>query len=127
MKRTIAAISLVLAFAFASFGAATMMAQHPSATLTQKQLVSLLASAHTKADHLRLAQYYHAKSQDYLAQSKEHEASAEAYRKNPFTNNAKFKTGTVDHCDYFVQSFKDDAAKMDDLAKMHEAMASDEK
>lgn len=50
---------------------------------------------------------------------------AEAYKKNPMTNSSKFATGTVDHCEYFAQSFKEMATKMQELADMHEQMAKD--
>ncbi len=104
-----------------------MAAQHTSEKLSNKQLVALISTANTKADHMRLAHYYHAKAQDFLAESREHEASAEAYRKNPMVSGSKFKTGTIDHCDYVTKSLKEDAVEMNELAAMHEAMATDAK
>jgi hypothetical protein len=41
------------------------------------------------------------------------------------TNSSKFATGTVNHCEYFAQSFKEMATKMQELADMHEQMAKD--
>jgi hypothetical protein len=119
--------SLVFVVSVACLSALPVSAQHKAEKLSKAQVVSLVATARTKADHLRLASYYHGKAADYLADSKEHEDLAAAYKKNTMTANMKFKTGTVDHCDYFAQSFKEDSIKMDELAKMHEAMATDTK
>ncbi len=93
--------------------------------MSKDQLIALAATAKTPAEHRRLARYYDGQAKYYLAQSKQHEELAAAYRKNPMTNSPKMAKGTVDHCDYFVQSFKDTAAKMKELGDMHEQMAKD--
>ena len=85
----------------------------------------MIATAKTPAEYQRIAEYYHAKAQEYLAEAKEHGEMAEAYKKNPMTSSSKFATGTVNHCEYFHQSFKDMAAKMQELAEMHKQMAKD--
>jgi len=125
MKRTfgILAVAFVLMISVAGLISATQ--QQKPEKLTKQQLLSLIATAKTSAEHRRIAEYYHAKAQEYLAQAKEHEEMAEAYKKNPMTNSSKFATGTVNHCEYFEQSFKDMAAKMQELADMHEQMARD--
>jgi len=41
------------------------------------------------------------------------------------TSSSKFAMGTVNHCEYFEQSFKEMAAKMQELADMHEKMAKE--
>ena len=122
MKRFVGVLSLIIALAVASTVA--LAAQHTLEKLSNKQLVALIATANTKADHMRLAHYYRAKAQDFLMESKEHEASAEAYKKNPIVSGSKFKTATIDHCDYFTKSLQEDAVKMNELAEMHEAMAT---
>jgi len=125
MKRTfgIFAVALVLVISVVGFISAAQ--QQKPEKLTEKQLLSLIATAKTPAEHQRIAEYYQEKAQEYLAQAKEHEEMAEAYKKNPMTNSSKFATGTVNHCEYFAQSFKEMAAKMQDLANMHEQMAKD--
>lgn len=126
MKSSIRILSLALAMSIACFGQAAL-AQHQQTTekLSQQQLLSLIATAKTPAEHRRLAHYYDAKADDYLAQAKQHEEAAEAYKKNPMTSSSKFAAGTLNHCEYFAQSFKDNAAKMKELAEMHEDMAKD--
>ncbi len=91
--------------------------------LTKSQLRSLIATATTPEQHMRLVQYYEAEAQHYQAESNEHLEMAEQFKKNPITNNSKFVFGTVNHCEYYGQLFKQDAIKMQNLAHMHEQMA----
>ena len=67
MNRTIATLSFATVLAFTSV-AAIAQTQPNSDKLSKQQLVSLTASAKTPAEHIRIAQYYGAKAQDYLAQ-----------------------------------------------------------
>ena len=125
MKRFLGVLAILLALVLPSVGQTSTMHHHMAEKLSKQQLLSLIATAKTPAEHRRVAGYYHAKVQDYLAQAKEHEESAEAYKKNPMTSSSKFATGTVNHCEYFDRSFRDMAAKMQELADMHEQMAKD--
>ncbi len=124
MNRTIATLSFATVLAFTSF-AAMAQAQPNSADLSKQQLVSLIASAKTPAEHIRIAQYYGAKAQDYLAQSNEHVQMAEQFKKNSVTSSSKFSTGTVNHCEYLAQNFKLKAEQMQKLEAEHEQMAKD--
>jgi len=45
------------------------------------------------------------------------------YQSNPMYASSKFKAGTIDHCEYLVKSSVANAAKMKELAAMHEKMA----
>ena len=95
-------------------------ARQPSVDkLSNKQLISLIATAKTPAEHLRLAEYYSAKAKAYDAESKMHAEWAEAYKKNPASTPGKFSTESESHCDFFSTSFKNMAAKMQELAQMH--------
>ncbi len=123
MKRTLGILSLTFALALGAFGQIATAPRHPAEKLSKQQLLSLIATAKTPADHRRIAQYYEAKAQDYLAQSKEHEQMAEQYKKNPLISSSKWSTATIGHCEYFAQSFKADAVKMQELAQLHEQMA----
>ncbi len=127
MKRTIGIFAVALVLVISVVGFISAAQQQKPENLTKKQLLSLIATAKTPAEHERIAEYYHAKAQEYLAEAKEHAEMAEAYKKNPMTNSSKFALGTVNHCEYFAQSFKEMAAKMQDLANMHEQMAKDAK
>jgi len=124
MKRTFAILStltLALVMTVASFAQTASKPEH----LSKGQLNTLIATAKTPADHHRIAEYYQAKAQDYLSQAKEHEQMVAAYKANP-SLSAKNKAATVDHCEYYVQEFKTLAAKSQELAQMHEQMATDD-
>src|ERR1035437_2066706 len=82
MKRTasiLSILSLVLVMTVAAFGQTSAKAEH----LSKQQINTLIATAKTPADHQRIAQFYQSQAQDYLAQSKEHEAMVAAYNANP--------------------------------------------
>jgi hypothetical protein len=122
MNRTIATLSFAAVLAFTSF-AALAQAQPNSDNLSKQQLLSLIASAKTPAEHIRIAQYYGAKAQDYLAQSKEHAQMAEQFKKNALTSSSKFSAGTINHCEFLAQDFKQKAENMQKLEQDHEQMA----
>ena len=125
MKRTISIFSILsLAFVMtvAAFGQTTSAQQTKPEHFSKRQLNSLIATAKTPAEHQRIAQYYQAKAQDYLAQAKEHEQMVKAYKANP-SLTAKSQASTINHCEYFVRTFKDLAAKSQELAQLHEQMA----
>ncbi|HUA91119.1 MAG TPA: hypothetical protein VL991_01060 [Terracidiphilus sp.] len=123
MKRTIAIFSLVFALTFAAFAQAAPSQQLVPEHLSKQQLNTLIATAKTSAEHRRIAQYFQAKAQDYLAQAQEHEQMLAAYKANPSLSNDKHRASTIGHCEYFVQTFKDLAAKSQELAQLHEQMA----
>lgn len=103
----------------------TVFAQSPTPKLSKAQIRSLVATASTAAEHHRLAEYFTAESHRYAAEAEDHIALRDQYKKNPMTNSTKRAQGTVDHCDYIAKSLKEASVQADDLAKMHEAMASD--
>jgi hypothetical protein len=127
MKRTLNILSILsLAFVMtaAAFGQTTSAQQTKPEHFSKGQLNTLIATAKTPAEHQRIAQYYQAKAQDYLAQAKEHEQMVAAYKANP-SLTAKSQASTINHCEYFVQTFNDLAAKSQELAQLHERMAKE--
>jgi hypothetical protein len=63
--------------------------------------------------------------QDYRAQAVEHEAMVAAYKANTSLSNEKNRASTLGHCEYFVKTFNELAAKSHELAKLHEQMSKD--
>jgi hypothetical protein len=127
MKRTFAVLSvLFLAFVMtvAAFGVTPSASQPKPEPLTKQQLNTLIAAAKTPEEHQRIAQYYQTKAVDYLAQAKEHEAMIAAYKANSSMSNDKNQASTISHCEYFVQTFKALADNAQELATLHERMAS---
>ena len=124
MNRTIATLSSIFVLAIVAF-ASNAQAQQNSNQLSKQQLVTLIASAKTPAEHTRIAEYYGAQAQADLALSQEHAQMADQFRKNSVTSSSKFATGTVNHCAYLAVSYKQSAAKMQKLEQEHEVMASE--
>ena len=128
MKRTFAMLSvfsLAIVMTAAAVGQTTSSPQSRPEHLSKGQLYTLISTAKTPEEHHRIAQYYQAKAQDYLAQAKEHEQMVAAYKANPSLVNDKNQASTINHCEYFAQTFKDLAVKSQELAKLHEQMAND--
>ncbi len=124
MNRQSSILSLLVALTIAMAVQGQASTQPKTDTLSNHQLLTLIATAKTPAEHLRLAQYYGEQAKYYLAQSTLHQEMAAAYKKNP-ASSAKFSTGSAHHCDFFAQSFKQTATQMQELASMHEQMAKD--
>ena len=125
MKRTLSIVSLAFVLAISAFTQNAFAQQAKREHLNKQQLNSLIATAKTPAEHQRIAQYFQAKALDYLSQAKEHEQMIAAYKANTSISTEKNRASTIGHCEYFVQTFKDLAAKSQELAKMHEEMAKE--
>ena len=122
MKRTVIFLSSIVIAAVLAF--TTVSQAEPAAEkLSNQQLLSLIATAKTPADHHRLASYYSARAEEDLVRSKEHEQMVAAYKMNPALRTAKSTPGPINHCEYLSQQFKDSAVKMQELAHEHEQMA----
>jgi hypothetical protein len=123
MKRIISTLVLGLSLAVSVMAQSTASVQVVPEKLTRQQLQSLVTTAKTSAEHQRIANYYEAKAQRLVVESQEHAMMAEQYKKNIITASGKFSTGTVNHCEYIAESLKQDAAKAQELANLHQEMA----
>ena len=123
MKRIGSIFALMLAMTITVIAQVSPTAPVKPEKLSKSELRSLIATATTSEQHMRLARYYEAKAQRYMAESNEHQKMAEQFKKNPMMNNDKRVFGTVNHCEYYAQSFKQQAVKMQSLANMQEDMA----
>ena len=126
MKRILTALSLIAVLLVATIGHAAQP-NTGNEKLTKQQLLTLIATAKTPAEHQRIAKYYAAKAQDFLAESQLHEQMAQAYKANPITSSPKFASGTVSHCEYLAESLKRDSEHYKQLAQSHEKMAAEAK
>ncbi len=120
MKRTIAILTFVFALALSGFSTPT---SNPAVSQSKEHLSAMIANAKTPADHLKIAAYYRAQSESYLAESNEHAKMAADFAKNPATNNDKVVRGTLNHCKYLAQSLKAKSQEAGRLAEQHEQMA----
>ncbi len=106
----------------------TVLAGPPAAFAQQQQKLSknelktLIATAKTPEDHLRLAAYYRDQANDYLARQKQHEADAVVYDSNPRQYPSKYPTAGQ-HCREWARNDGQSARQALALAEIHEAMA----
>ena len=99
----------------------TAAGQRPS--LSKKEVKALIASAKTKEDHLKLADYYKAETERLEAAAKDHDEMAEYYRQNP-PRTTKFQVFGEEHFKEIARRFRESAAKAQKLAAMHEQVAA---
>jgi hypothetical protein len=125
MKRICGILSLTLVLSVTALAETPVPTQNQAEKLSKKQLHALIVTAKTTAEHQRIAQYYEAKAQDFLAQSKKHEQMAEQFKANGVVNSSKWANNTVGHCEYFAKHFQEASVKMQDLASQHEQMAKE--
>jgi len=124
MNRTIASFCFAAVLALASF-AVTAQTQPNSEKLSKQQLLSLIATAKTPAEHLRIAQYYAAQALDYQAQAKEHEQMVAAYKADSNLSTNKNQASTIGHCEHFIATLNAQAANSRELALSHQRMAAE--
>jgi uncharacterized protein with von Willebrand factor type A (vWA) domain len=121
MKR-FSLLAITLAVGIAAMAQTSSKSTSKPEKLGKTELMSLIASASTPEQHMRLAKYYRAEAQRYSVEAADHQEQAAQYKNNPMTKSSKFTVGTVDHCDYIAESLKQSAAKDVELAQMHEQL-----
>ena len=93
-------------------------------SLSKKEVKALIASAKTKEDHLKLADYYEGETARLEAEANDHAEMAEMYRKNPTPLAVKHPEAIGEgHCKEIARRFRESATKTQELAAMHEEMA----
>ena len=97
--------------------------------LSKKEVVALITTAKTPADHQHLAQYYKAEADRLEVEAKDHEELAAAYRKNTTSQATAMKMpmapNTVAHCEFFAKSVREAANAAREMSAAHEQMAKD--
>ena len=123
--RASAAVTLgpLLIICLMFFGSFSASGQEHKDKLGKTELKSLIATAKTPEEHLRLAAHYRAVANDYLARQKEHLADAKEYESNP--RKYPTKPPPAQHCRDWAYNDGQSAKKALALAEMHEAMARD--
>ena len=119
--RTVSFVSVLSLAVVMMFGAFTQTA-FAQGKLDKSQVNTLISTAKTPADHQRIADYYKAEAKDYLAQADEHKAMIAAYKANP---SSKHQAALLTHCENLAADLKDLSTKSQELAQLHEKMASE--
>jgi len=101
-------------------------ANDASKELSKKELKTLLETASTPQDHMRLASYYEAKAVKYEADAAEHIDLAKMYRAHPTVSEYKHPMApeTAAHCDYVAEQLKKAATEARNLSVEHRKMAA---
>jgi hypothetical protein len=96
--------------------------------LSRSELKRLIATAETKADHERIAEYFDSEAARYDSEAKEHSELAQFYDKNP-SGTTKYP-GTMQtsaHCTSLSKSLRQAAEDARALAAAHRKMAEEAK
>ena len=105
-----------------------MAAQAGTNNVSLKQLVkqtkALEVTAETPIQHKALAAEYRQLAQRQFEESSKHAEMARWYARFPIYSSAKFRTSTLDHCQYFADKYREDAQRSEKTAAHHEALAS---
>ena len=124
MKRTIASLCFAAVLVLTSFAAKAQTQPNPE-KLSKQQLLSLIATAKTPAEHLRIAQYYAAQAQEFQAQAREHEQMVATYKANSSLSTNKNQASTIGHCEHYIATLNAQAANSRELAASHQRMANE--
>jgi len=99
---------------------ATTPAPHPAMPMAQVEVVELIVTAKTPAEHRKLGKQFAAEAARYTEDADRHAAMAAGYRANP---NRRGGDPAI-HCDRFVQQVRDAATAARELANYHERVAA---
>lgn len=122
-RRKLQAALTIISLTFLVFLAVGTAAERRS-FLSKKEVKALIASAKTKEDQIKLADYYKAETERLEAEAKDHDEMAEMYRKNPPPMAVKHPEAIGEgHCHEMARRYREAAAKAQELAAMHEQLA----
>lgn len=90
--------------------------------LTNREAKRLTASAESRADHVRLAEYYAMQADKIEAQATGYERAAAAYRNGPMVKNL-MAPSTPGRYEFMAKGFREGAKSNRAIAASHERMA----
>jgi len=90
--------------------------------LTKREAKRLAATAESRADHVRLAEYYATQADKLEAQAAGYERTAAAYRNGPMVKNLMAPT-TPGRYEFMANGFREEAKSSRVIATSHEEMA----
>ena len=123
-KRKVQMALTVISLTFSVLLAAGYSAAGQRPSLSKKDVKALIASAKTKQDHLKLAEFYKTEVARLQAEATDHDEMAEMYRKNPSPMAVKHPEAIGEgHCKEIARRFRESASKTQELATMHEEIA----
>jgi hypothetical protein len=122
--RAVSIIVVIVVLVLLAFVRISSVTAGNKPTLSKKDLKALIASAKTKDDHQKLADYYKAETERLQGEATDHDEMAESYKKNPNPMAVKHPEAIGEgHCHEMARRFREAAAQAQELAVMHEDMA----
>ena len=121
--------SLSAAVIAVAVGLLTAVVSTPAAAkdkpLSKTELKNLIATAETKAEHERIANYFDAEAARYEAESKDHGELAPFYQRNPDPAASKHPGSprAFEHCDSLSKNLQKAAEDARQMAAEHRGMA----
>lgn len=131
-KRTMNSGTLKAALLTAAVALLTVFVSVPAGAkdkpLSKSEVKALIATAETKAEHERIAQYFDAEATKYQAEATEHADLAGVYEKRG-APSPKFPGSmqTFNHCDSLSKSLQKAADDARAIAAEHRQMANEAK
>jgi len=120
MKRM---MSVMMLLAIAVGATVSVSAVEPAGKLSKSELKTLIQTAKTPADHLKLASYYRYEASTLAADIKEHQEMAAAYDQNPSLKALPKGQTLGDHCRSLVRYLGEDLKEANEMVTIHEEMA----
>ena len=107
--------------------AAPLTAQTSKTRLSTKEVVALIESAKTPADHEKLAAYYDQTATELEEKAKEHKELAAAYKRMPVSGNPRITSPArpISHCENIAADAGKAAAEARSMAEHHRMLAKE--
>lgn len=93
--------------------------------MTSKQVKSLVATAKTPSDHMKLAHHYTAMAAKHEEEARDHDELAAEYSRSPQFGASKhpMAQNSAEHCKFMADHCRNAAKEMRAMAAMHEEMS----
>ena len=128
-KTAVAFTALMALFTILPGAATQLTAAESQAQLTRKEVKTLVATARTSEDHMKLVRYFNREADQLDAESGLHGELAKEYRTSLASQAMAMKSPmsprTAAHCEYFMKATREAAQAARELAAAHMQMAKE--
>ncbi len=120
-------LSLLLCAALTGLSVSTETGAAPRETAEDVQLDVMVATAKTKADHLKISAMYAAESKAEAAKAQALRTQSEAYKDHRHDFYSKNILDLIEHTDALARNYQEAADRHNYLAQIHEQIAAEMK
>jgi hypothetical protein len=104
-----------------AFSALVLAASDATAPLTKPEVNTLIKTAKTPEDHMKLAHYYQYEADKFKSEAEDHREMSAEYIHSPLPKGYPMSQ----HCNDVSDNLTRASKKAEQLAKLHEAMAKE--